>query len=74
MELEITFVTVTYAQMLGLLFKSTRNALIVHFYVTMFFLATSGALVNLVNGEGNAVLSKLGEFSMFRFSTEWFTR
>ena len=59
--------------MLGLIFKSTTNAIIFHFYISILFLVTSGAILNIVDTT-NPFLVHLRDFSPMRFATEQFLR
>lgn len=47
MYLVLTMMSASYGQMLGIIFKSKRTALMVHFYFTMYAIACSGAIINI---------------------------
>lgn len=73
MDLVLTMCAITLGQMLGFIFRSVRTALIVFYFVTIYSIICSGALLNLKDSN-NAIFKKLGNFSPFRFSTEEFMR
>lgn len=71
-HLVLTICAVSWGQLLGVAF-SKKTAFAIHFYVTMFFIITSGAVINIPASQ-NPVLKHLNNFSPLRFSTEWMLR
>ena len=59
--------------MMGLIFKNTRTALVVIYFVVLYFMICSGVILNLKDTT-NPVFKELSHYSPFRFATEMFMR
>lgn len=69
MELVLTMCAISLGQMLGIIFKSTKRALIVLYFITLYSIICSGSLMNIKTST-NVFFTHMSHFSPLRFATE----